>query len=388
LIAESLLSALESGMATAMKEHFMPVVRGIDVFVIKEDEVEYPFVFKVEDSGTKLRCLITCAASLDPNKVRHEDQGKIKNKLFELIVHVVGEGFLIPDFMEKFEKVFFKDGGIDRALNFTGSIVTLGNVLGHTPPLNIEDWIKAEGKTAYELRRSMPWDINSGVPRREPKHRARQQEHGGSDIRHQDVASVVVIANRLWAKAHWRGTMYFAVPNRPVPPTMALGFDDLEAGKEIFKDWREQFSAEDKKNQIRVAIIKGVYKTHPNAYRIAICGNLDGSRDDGRSFFSNITKIQTMQTTDGKNLDNFLKEFERVGAFWLTFTKMGSMEFPDQPELTIAKRHLVIRDAWTIGVNDIDAAAMCVDDDPVVPDGQTAPPVADVLSRLRAEPGN
>jgi hypothetical protein len=95
-----------------------------------------------------------------------------------------------------------------------------------------------------------------------------------------------------------------------------------------------------------------------------------------------------MQTTDGKNLDNFLKEFERVGAFWLTFTKMGSMEFPDQPVLTIAKRHLVIRDAWNIGVNDIDAAAMCVDDDPVVPDGQTAPPVADVLSRLRVEPGN
>jgi hypothetical protein len=384
LVGESFLAALESGMATAMREHFIPMVRGIDVSITSDTEAPCPFSFEVKDSGTKLKCAIKCADIFDPNKIRQEDQSKVKEKMFELIVHVVAKAFPIPDFFEKFEKLFVKAGGCNRAISFTGSIVTLGNVLGHTPPLNIQDWMK-EAKNIYELKRTKPWDTDCGVPRREAKSQAKEEENKSADIRHQDVASLTVINVRLWDEAGWRGTMYFGFKNMNAPPVLVLGFDNLESGIEIFKDWREQFGEEDKNNEIRVVIVKGVYKDYPSAYRIAICGNFEGPRGQGKSYFSNIARLQTMQSTDGKSLRDFLEDFGRIKAYWLSFTKMGDMAPPKHHDLSIAKRHLVVREAWTIGLHDIDCMAICTDDDPVIPADVDKPPVVELLAKRRAQ---
>ena len=52
-------------------------------------------------------------------------------------------------------------------------------------------------------------------------------------------------------------------------------------------------------------------------------------------------------------------------------------------QFAIAKRQLDIREAWQIGENDPDIAALCEDDEPIIPPSVTDPPVNNALKRIR-----
>ncbi|HEY0256459.1 MAG TPA: hypothetical protein VGC39_03370 [Candidatus Methylacidiphilales bacterium] len=385
LVSETFLSALEGALATAYREQLIPMGRAIEVSISTVEEAAFPFTFKVEEAGTKLKCTIECP-SFNPNKVRHEDQSKIKDKLHELLVEITTHFFPISDFLERLKRVFFENDGFRRAVNFTGSIVTLGNVLGNKPPTNIGDWI-AEAKHTYELKRTKPWDEDSGVTRRQ---RAIAGSRGpaepGADPRHQDISSMSIINARLWDKAEWGGTVYIWANRGLMPPLMGLGFQDVEAAEVIFKGFREEFGEIDEGDDIRITIIKGVYKDYPRDYRIALCGNVEGARNRVKTHFANVTRMHTMKTSDGANLRHFLDNFERAGIFYITFAKLGDMTTPPRVEFKIGKRHLVVKDAWTIGLNDIDSAAIQTDDDPVIPSGTESAPVVALLAKKREQP--
>lgn len=382
LIAESLVSALESALATAFREQLIPMVRSIDITISGAESTVFPFSFEVKDASAKLKCTVQCAP-FDPNKVLHEDQGKIKDKLQELIIHITTHFAPVPEILERFKRVFFENGGLDRAINFTGSIVTLGNVLGHTPPTKISDWTSEAEKT-YELKRTKPWDADSDVPRRQrTTEGASASKPAGEDPRHQDMASLSIINIRLWDEAQWTGTMYLSVENMAMPPAMLLGFENTDAAAEIFKGWREQFGEIDKDNEIRVVVVKGIKKSHPHAYRIMICGNIEAARSKGKTYFVNTFRSNTMETTDGSNLRRFLDLFERTKKYFLSFAKMKDMSaFPSRDQV-IGKTDLVIREAWTIGPNDIDAPAIQASDDPIIPDGADATLINQLLVEVR-----
>ncbi len=53
-------------------------------------------------------------------------------------------------------------------------------------------------------------------------------------------------------------------------------------------------------------------------------------------------------------------------------------------QFALAKRQLDIREAWQIGENDPDLVALSEDDDPIVPEGVTNPPVNKALMRKRS----
>jgi hypothetical protein len=52
--------------------------------------------------------------------------------------------------------------------------------------------------------------------------------------------------------------------------------------------------------------------------------------------------------------------------------------------LHVAKRELIVRDAWQIGENDPDLLALLDDDDPIVPPYVAKPPVTKALEIARA----
>lgn len=53
-------------------------------------------------------------------------------------------------------------------------------------------------------------------------------------------------------------------------------------------------------------------------------------------------------------------------------------------QFALAKRQLDIREAWQIGENDPDLVALDEDDDPIVPEGVTDPPVNKALMQKRS----
>lgn len=79
----------------------------------------------------------------------------------------------------------------------------------------------------------------------------------------------------------------------------------------------------------------------------------------------------------------FLQAHAAAGEYALAHARMigGGVEVSQADQ--IKKRRLIVRDAWEVGVNDLDSMAILPADDPVVPEAAGAPPVAEVLKRIR-----
>ena len=381
LVGESLLASLEAMLATAFREHLIPLFAMIEVTILPSESAQFPFSFTVKDSGTKLSCSMKCS-TFDPNKLTRVEQETMKDKLTEIVVDLVGHSFPVAGEEEKIKRMLFTNGGYIRAFNFTGSFVTLGNVLGDTPPTKFADWVFEEA-TEFRLKRTQPWDINMATPRRTAKiEDSENASQRGADIHHKKMAMLSVLNLRLWEKANWRGTMFYYYPDGDGVPTLALGFDDVEAAKEIFSGWIEQFGRTDNKNAIRVTIVKGISRKHPASYRIVVCGNPEGEAAKGKIYQGNIGRFQTMDTPDGLNLKRFLENYEKAKKYQLAFAKMFDIGGPlDDALLMLEKRDLVIREAWSIGVNDIDSIGIQEEDEPIIPDNVKDAPVTELFAK-------
>ena len=91
-----------------------------------------------------------------------------------------------------------------------------------------------------------------------------------------------------------------------------------------------------------------------------------------------------------KNLDGFLKEFDKYGGFYLMPVKRTDKhsEVPDiEPKQYLIKGHIHVRPAWEIGENDFDIVALDVDVDPVIPEGIADAPVLKAMARKRDRSG-
>jgi len=387
LLAESFLAALESSLATGFRERLIPMLPLIEVSIAAEPTVAFPFVFEIRDTGAKLNCRIKCQ-SFDPNRLGVEEQSKVKESLFQFIVQIVAHTFPFPGFEEAFRRLFFENGGFKRALSFTGSFVTLGNVLGHTPPTKIDDWI-GDSERTYELKRTKVWDDGLRPRQTENEEEATDDGgYGGSDVSHESIGALSIINLRLWDEAGWRGTMFgYDVVGRTLP-LLALGFDNAAAAEEIFAGWRERFGKEDPDNAIRVVIVQGISSANPAAYRVGIYANPESKVFKGKTFFSNAMRANTMEHTTGEHLRIFLDEYRKKKAYLLTFAKMGDMNRPFDSGKVILKRDLVLREAWSIGPTEIETIMIQAEDDPFIPEGKVNPPIAATLAQRRGTPAD
>ena len=103
-----------------------------------------------------------------------------------------------------------------------------------------------------------------------------------------------------------------------------------------------------------------------------------------------IEKLDWMSPETTKNLDAFLKQFEKYGAYYLVPVKLPDKpgEAPDlESKQYLLKGHIHVRPAWQIGEHDSDMVALDVNEDPVIPDGITHAPVLKAMARKRDRSG-
>ncbi|MFZ2657519.1 MAG: hypothetical protein WAX69_21470, partial [Victivallales bacterium] len=132
MLGESLLAALESLLATGLTEHLVSREPILAITVRKSDFATMPFSYELTEPDGKPHLLINCR-DFEPHNLTMPEHGEIKNKLFECIVCLLARIFFHGDKEEAFMKIFRDERAAERAINFTGSFVTLGNVLGHMP---------------------------------------------------------------------------------------------------------------------------------------------------------------------------------------------------------------------------------------------------------------
>jgi hypothetical protein len=319
-------------------------------------------------------------------------QVAIKNKLSEFLAYLMGRIFLFADGEQALVKLFRDDRALDRALNFTSSFVTLGNVLGDSPRTDITMWLDSAGRN-YPVCRSEQWDAGMAVEAAgsrsvEAKRSSdTRKEHPveaikAGRIRHNDIQMVSLVRESLWEEAKWKGTAFSWTDNDATPPVLAPWFENAEAAKKIFAFWRKEIGEVDKQGLLRVAIIRGISRQNVNAYRVVLGVNPAATlRTSGAGFAVMVSRVNTMEASSSHHLDAFLANYKTAGAYWLGHC-LGALGSPN-PELVlddaILKRELHLRNAWEIGKNDLDGIGVLPTDDPVIPADHPDAPVLELL---------
>jgi len=389
-LAESLLAVVQSLLATAFQDGVAASEPELLVD-IRSGEVDgdSPFSFALSDDDSTPHLAIT-SRSFDAHRMEPEQQAQVKSWLSDLIPHLLARVVVLPDPERTLPKLFGDERASDRAVNFTSSFVSLGSVMGDGDRLSLTSW--TQDGPEYQLRRTRRWDAllpaavaSASLPTREvaPDPFARES------TAHGDIQVLSPVSTTLWDKAGWNGAAFYVPPVLDGPPGMALMFTERDAALRAFAELRKAFDLADARGRFRVAIIRGVSKAHPTWYRISIGPRTNALEPRPGGFVIVRYRSLTATPPTTENLDRFLQRYERVGKYVLgaAVVTPRNGELESHFENAILMRDLTLRNAWEIGRDDPDMAAIFADDNPMIPPDTANPPVVELIAWKKGEEG-
>jgi hypothetical protein len=200
-----------------------------------------------------------------------------------------------------------------------------------------------------------PGDSGSPVPAEGPV----PEELKNKEYRHRDISVVTVINVPRWDAARWKGVGVLTEEADASPPVVALIFENPEAGREIFAEWRDLFGDTDTQGAIRVAFIEGVESGGAYAIHVGPDVNQALSRSSERGFFASVSRVHVMHPEPGTNsVERLRRSFPHHGRFVIVparFAK-GGLEFAWGVAMKV--HNLVFRRVEQIGEHDIDRVAL------------------------------
>jgi len=198
-------------------------------------------------------------------------------------------------------------------------------------------------------------------------------------LTHKDMKVQDLIKIRLWDRTVWCGTGFALYPNGDIGLTVL--FEDEQAAAAIFEDLENLISNEDSEDRLRISIIRNIDRRNPAHYRVCISENFTF---DSNKTVQMIARINTMTPLTSENLDRFLSAFNERKSYILSYAVVKNekiMENSSAKKKSIRKFDINVVEAWKIGPNDIEVMAIHSDDDPLIPEGVSNPPIIESLKR-------
>jgi hypothetical protein len=391
-VAEALLAALESLLATGQMRDLFAHEPDLTVRAKLVESTDFPFMFDKTDRNGKPHIEITCS-KFNPHSLSVAQQNQIKDQLNLILMFIVARVFIMDDPKRTLTHLFRNERALERSLNFTSGFVTLGNVLGHQPKHTLSAWIDPKTKD-YPLLRQEEWDNLDRQKRFELAVESKTPAMGSGEvpeelrnrqIKQSEMETVSLIRIPLWDKAKWRGAGFIVDPSGRQPPLLALLFEQGNVGVEIFSLWRQEMGSQDEKERLRVVIVRGISRQRPHSYRVIITANMSALAKSGIKQFGIVSRQLEMEPRSNQNLNMFIESYHRVGAYFLGHANLQTNTVFSLPTSAhfILKREITIRFAWEIGIHDPDSVAIHQDDDPIVPSDKIDVPVKGVLAALK-----
>ena len=395
-LAESAIAALESLMATGLRNRIFPRESILSGSVRTSHFPDELFSFDIEDRQGRPHLEIRCS-DFSPHDMSGEAQQEARNKLREMLFAIMARVYVLNNPEDTLRKLLRDEGALERAVNFTCGFVVQGNVLGSSPKTMISKW-KEGHERHYPLSRFQPWDaseerttLDDTSDTLRPDLKAGQGEPPADlldiqTLKHTEIESISLIREAFWERAGWSGTGYITVLDHPMPPILTLIFRNPQAARQIFREWREELGAEDEKDRLRVSIIRGIDQKNPLKYRVAIGANMATAFARPGVRFATINfRLNTMNPSSDEHLVRFLDGVRKCGNYVLAYALEDDVSSL-RPVLdeAIVKHDLHVREAWKIGRHDADSVGVAEDDDPIVPATQQDPPVRELIKWERS----
>jgi hypothetical protein len=205
-------------------------------------------------------------------------------------------------------------------------------------------------------------------------------------IKHNEIEVFSLIRESLWEQAGWSATLFLTFEDDSELPALAPTFMHAGPAGAIFAELRKEIGMEDSKETLRIAIIRGIDKEQPHAYRVVIGTNAQPGipRADGKLLFM-LFRVHTMIPASDENLERFLRSYQRTGTYYLIHGVMRGGVSEAEPiwDNCILKKELIVKHAWEVGKNDPDSAGIQEDDDPIIPAGQANAPILELIAWRR-----
>ncbi len=383
-LAETILGALEAFLATSFDSEIMPYRSRLQILVKPSDFLSGAPEFK-EEAENNAKIVIRHPKNL--GRKTQKDRDAFHSWLQGFVIHVTFQIAFVSD-VDSFAKRLIKDeAGIGRAMIFAEVDIATGNIFGDTPKFNISDWKPKSNNKFFPYKRAIPWF--TGLLKNPTEKEQSPVQFGEGDppdglfgvdnLKHKDRQIVSLINIPLWNKAQWRATAYICFPGQI--PIIVLGFKDIEAGKLIFKEWRNRFGELDEKDEIRISVVTGISKKNPGHYTTVVSANHELLDRSKYNHFVMVSRMLTMEPPDLTNLNNFLRVYEKTGRYRLIPGPFTSEQALDEPiwDLWIGKEKLIVRPAWQVGQNDPDVVAITEGIDPIIPNDVKNAPVVSAM---------
>lgn len=392
-IAETILAGLESLLSTGLEgSRIIARTPRLSIRLHKATLQSEPLSFEPSDKDG-LPHFDVRAGDWKVHAATREVQMAFRRTLQELLVMLMAHAYLVPDPEKTLESLLGGERALERAVNFTGSIQTVGAVLGDQPKFALDDWQKQETKR-YPLLRTSPWVPKSRQPSPENGSKSGSEpvltpksdpESAWWSTKHSEIRVESLIRPPLWDRAGWYATVFVTAQNDAEPPAMALLFHNHEPAEQIFRQLLVDVGRDDPYDLLRVSIIRGVNAAQPHSYRIVIGSNPGSSRDvsEGR-FLVMMSRQNQMDPMNSNNLERFLRSYGVCKSFALLPAVGEPSDVELAPALAIKKKSLHVFEAWQLTTGDIETVAIRDDDKPVIPDDRKQDaPVLDVLKAKR-----
>lgn len=390
-VAESLLGAIEAFLSTSDEEDLLPHAERtvIRLRKVKEQATGPTFDWIEGTAGVHAEILTGENVTFDDAEALMQ----FTDFLGQTSAKVAARCFVIRSPKEWMTRVAGDERGLART-TMLGNVLAIGrNLFGGDAKVRLADWTDADDKY-YDCLRDQYWRPSTlAAEGSSPQGFAKRGEgpppkelFDTSQRKHTERRVLSPINVPIWNQAGWGGTLYGW--SGSAPPFMGLMFQNMEAASRIFAEWSTRFGQADKDDDLRIAIITGISKANPTHYAVIVGPNIDRiEKTLGTSkTFVLVSRVNRMSPETNKNLDAFLKEFDKYGAFYLMPVKLPTKpgEVPDlEYRQYLLKGHIHVRPAWQIGEHDYDMVALDVDEDPVIPDGITDAPVLKAMARKR-----
>ena len=382
LLGETILAFLESFLATSeMSKGVLSARAQLSIEVVVKDDAKLPFEYKlVEDDVGDVKIVV--AHRNDLVKVGDE---QYTQTMMELFARVLGQLWMSMS-REDIEALFAKERAQDRASITAQLPVVFDAMLGNSVKVDAQSWMEIESES-FTLRRAAPWraTVTEAVPGKHGKQHTQDTDSTGNEkyisgvdaVKHRDTKVLSVLNIPLWDIAQWKGMAYTFPRWEEDIPEMRFLFENIDAGRKIFRGWLKKFGATDSDDTIGITLVTGIDHTHPDWYRVVV-GHRDADLLKSRERLLGFTfRIQEMIPKNGRNLEQFLRRYRRLGRYRIALMEhqATACTFKTAPSsISIEKRLVKVVPAWTIGPDDFLRAALKDIVNPVVPSGEKDPP--------------
>ncbi|MDC7714424.1 hypothetical protein PQU96_09820 [Vogesella sp. LYT5W] len=397
LLGESIIAFLEAFYSTALQSRALISPREeLLIEVRQSDGAKGPFSHRaVENDCGETKLVVT-----HPIGPTADLMGAgFEKAILELFARVTAELQIGFD-TQVLEDLFAKHRAQDRAFHVARSIIAVANILGESPPGRAGDWVQDPALGEYALLRDTPWlplptaevEVRT-TPDDKPTFAASsppERLFGTDAIKHQDIGVLSPINLPLWDRAGWKGIGVGGTPDEISPPLMAIAFENIDAGRKIFRGWQKKVGQVDRRGWIGVTVITGIHSDRPLDYRVAIGVGEQYMRcqmSGQMRLLTMVYRMHDMEPMSGRNLDFLLDLYSRTGRVILQpcsfkAAQAGILVGDVDLMLGIELMHLTVIPAWQVDASSPLIAAMSGIENPFIPADVTAPPFAEVRRRL------